>query len=142
MPDYILIDGDIVQFMPAFGAAVVTVQPGKLQGSGPATLNGKKVCVAGDETKVSVPGCPYISGAFSVPGVGTLKIMSLAPNQKALKTKSGKKPVLLKGANFIAQFQVATPAQMPPPASTPDPAPLYPGGSGSFTTTNTKFKGA
>ena len=139
MADLILLHGDLVNFQPNFALAVVVVRPGTLQGTGGATLSGKKVCVDGDEKQVSVPGCAYQAGAFSVPGVGTLKIQALAPNQKALKTKSGQKPVLLKGANFIAVFEVQTPAQMPPPASTPDPSPMYPG-SGSFVTTNVKFR--
>jgi hypothetical protein len=141
MADYILMQGDLVNFQPNFGPAVVVVQPGTLQGGGGATLTGKKICVDGDEKNVSVPGCTYIAGPYSVPGVGTLKIQALAPNQKATKTKSNKKPVLLKGGNFIAIFEIQSPAKMPPPASTPDASPKYPG-SGSFTTTNTKFRGA
>ena len=35
--DFVLIDGDQALFLPAFGAAIVVVQPGKLAGSGPAT---------------------------------------------------------------------------------------------------------
>ncbi len=141
MADYILLHGDLVNFQPAFGPATVVVRPGNLQGTGGATLSGKKVCVDGDEKQVQVPGCVYTAGPFSVPGVGTLKIQSLAPDQKALKTHSANKPVLLKGGNFIAVFEVQTPAQMPPPASTPDAAPMYPG-SGSFVTANVKFRGA
>lgn len=141
MADFILIHGDLVNFQPNFGPAVVMVRPGTLQASGEATLSGKKVCVDGDESKVTVPGCTYMSGAFSVPGVGTLKIQSLAPDQKATKTNSANQPVLLKGGNFIATFEVQAPAQMPPPASTPDPMVQYPG-SGSFLTTNVKFQGA
>jgi hypothetical protein len=52
MSDFILMDGDQAIFMPMFGAAVVVVQPGKLAGSGPATLGGKTICVEGDESKV------------------------------------------------------------------------------------------
>jgi Contractile injection system spike tip protein len=139
MADFILIHGDLVNFQPNFGPAVVLVRPGTLQGTGDATLSGKKVCVDGDEKQVSVPGCTYLAGPFSVPGVGTLKIQALALNQKALKTRSGQKPVLLKGANFIALFEVQTPAQMPPPATTADASPMY-AGSGSFITTNKKFR--
>lgn len=142
MGDLILLDGDLANFQPSFGAATVVVRPGTLQASGAATLKGKKVCVDGDEKQVQVAGCSYIAGSFSIPGVGTLKIQSLAPNQKATKTASAGKPVLLKGGNFIAVFEVQTPAQMPsaPNPPTPDAAPSYPG-SGSFVTTNTKFKG-
>ena len=40
MTDFVLIDGDQVIFMPAFSPAIVVVQPGKLAGSGPATVGG------------------------------------------------------------------------------------------------------
>lgn len=141
MPDFILIQGDLVNFDPAFAAATVVVQPGTLAGSGKATLTGKKLCVDGDESKVSVAGCAYTSPPFMVPGVGTLKIKQLAPNQKAMKTTSGKKKVLLKGAKFIAVFEVQTKAQLITPSGTQqDPLTQYPG-TGSFQTFNQKFKG-
>jgi hypothetical protein len=143
MSDYILIEGDKASFLPSFGAAVVVVQPGDLQGSGPATLNGKKVCVDGDEKDVSVPGCTYFTPQYSIPGTGTLKIDALAGDQKASKTKTGGKAVLLKGGSFTAKFEVQSPAQQPPPgpgSPIPDPTPQY-SGSGMFITTNTMFKG-
>lgn len=142
MSDFILIDGDQAQFMPSFGAAVVMVQPGQLQGSGPATLNGKPVCIDGDEKNVSVPGCTYMTPQYSIPGTGTLKIESLASDQKAEKTLSGDKPVLLKGSTFTATFEVQSPAQQPTPGGPPipDATPQY-SGSGMFITTNTKFRG-
>ena len=142
MPDFVLIDGDQAVFMPNFGAAVVVVQPGKLQGSGPATLNGKMLCVDGDETKVSVPGCTYMTPQYSIPGTGTLKIAALAGNQKATKTNTGAKAVLLKGGNFTAKFEVQSPAKQPPPgpgSPIPDATPQY-SGSGMFVTTNVKFQ--
>lgn len=139
--DYILIDGDIVQFMPTFGAAIVVVKPGKLKGSGESTFKGKKVCIEGDEKDVEVPGCPYISGAFSIPGTGTLKISALGGNQKAQHTQTGGKKMLLKGSTFQAKFEVQSPAMMPPPASTSDPMSQYSGGSGMFITKNANYKG-
>jgi hypothetical protein len=144
MPDFILIDGDKANFMPAFGAATVVVKPGTLKGSGPGTIGGKKICVDGDEAKLSVPGCMYMTPQYSIPGSGTLKINSLAGNQKATKTKTGGKPVLLKGGNFTAKFEVQSPAKQPPPgpgSPIPDATPQY-SGQGSFITTNAKIKGA
>ena len=138
MSDFVLIDGDQALFLPAFGAAIVVVQPGKLAGSGPATINGKAICVDGDESKVSVPGCSYMTPSHPIPGVGTLKIAALAGNQKATQTKTGGKPVLLKGAMFTAKFEVQSPAQQPTPSGpVPDGAPQY-SGQGQFVTTNTK----
>ena len=144
MTDFILIEGDQAIFMPNFGAAIVVVQPGDLQGSGPATLNGKKICVEGDEQNVSVPGCTYMTPQYSIPGTGTLKIDSLASDQKAERTNTGGKAVLLKGGNFNAKFEVQSPAQQPPPgpgSPIPDASPQY-SGNGMFVTTNTKFQGS
>ncbi|NEN91276.1 MAG: hypothetical protein F6K48_21150 [Okeania sp. SIO3H1] len=138
MSRFILIDGDKANFIPAFGKAIVTVKPGNLKASGKATLKGKKVCVDGDEKKLSVPGCMYISPPYVIPGTGTLKIESLGPDQKAMKTNTGGKKVLLQGSIFKAKFEVQSPAQEPPkpPAPpVPDPMKQY-SGMGNFTTTN------
>jgi hypothetical protein len=144
MSDFILLDGDSVMFLPTFGAAVVVVRPGRLAGSGPASVGGKKICVYGDELKVTVPGCMYMTPQYSIPGIGTLKIAGLAGNQKAKKHKTGGKAVLLKGASFTAKFEVQSPAQQPPPAPPgppiPDATPQY-SGSGLFVTTNVKATG-
>ncbi len=143
MPDFILVEGDKANFLPAFGAAVVVVKPGDLKGSGPATLTGKKLCVDGDEKNVSVPGCMYMTPQYSIPGTGTLKIAALAGNQKAQKTQTGGKAVLLKGGSFTAKFEVQSPAKQPPPGPgppIPDASPQY-SGNGMFITTNMKFQG-
>jgi hypothetical protein len=142
--DFILIEGDKANFLPTFGAAIVMVQPGDLTASGPATLNGKKLCVDGDEKNVAVPGCSYMTPQYSIPGTGTLKIAALAPNQKAKKTQTGGKLVLLKGGSFTAKFEVQSPAKQPPPgpgAPIPDATPQY-SGSGTFITTNSAFQGS
>ncbi len=143
MPDFILIDGDEAIFMPNFGAAAVMIKPGSLKASGPGTLNGKKICVEGDEGKVKVAGCSYVTPQYSIPGTGTLKIAALDSSQKATKTKTGAKVVLLKGGNFTAKFEVQSPAKQPPPgpgSPIPDPTPQY-SGKGRFLTMNTKFRG-
>ncbi len=143
MADFVLIDGDTVMFMPAFTPATVVVQPGKLEGSGPASFDGKKVCVEGDESKVSVAGCTYMTPQYSIPGTGTLKISALAADQKAKKTGTGGKAMLLKGGNFTAKFEVQSPAQQPPPgpgSPIPDATTQY-SGNGNFVTTNAKFSG-
>jgi hypothetical protein len=143
MEDFILIDGDQVIFLPPFGAAIVVPQPGKLEGSGPATHKGKNLCVEGDEGKVSVAGCMYTTPQYCIPGTGTLKIDALASDQKATKTNTGGKAVLLKGTKFTAKFEVQSPAQQPPPgpgSPIPDPTSQY-SGQGMFITTNTLFKG-
>ncbi|HEX3349526.1 MAG TPA: hypothetical protein VHS58_15625 [Acetobacteraceae bacterium] len=138
MSDKVLVNGDTVMFLPNFGAAVVVVRPGQLKASGPAKIGGKKICVDGDESQVSVPGCVYMTPQYSIPGTGTLKIQALAANQRARTEKTGGKALLLKGANFTAVFEVQSPAQQPPPgpgSPVPDATPKYTG-SGMFVPTN------
>lgn len=144
MSKFILLDDDKANFNPTFGLATVVVRLGDLKASGKSTLNGKKVCIDGDEKNVSVPSCVYTTPIHSIPGTGTLKIAALGGDQKAKKTNSGGKPVLLKGSTFTAKFEVQNPAKKPPSAPgeppTPDPTPQY-SGTGTFITTNTKWQG-
>jgi hypothetical protein len=140
MADYILIEGDKALFDAAFAPAVVKVRPGTLVGSGPATIGGKKICVQGDETKVVVEGCTYTTITHPIDGVGTLTIFALAADQKATKTNSGDKAMLLRGHKFTAKFEVKSKAMQPPPASGTDPLTIY-FGTGSFNTTNSLFQG-
>jgi hypothetical protein len=142
MSDLVLVDGDTATFLPAFGAAMVAVRPGALSASSPASVGTKKICVAGDETSVSVAGCSYCTPQYSIPGTGTLKISQLAGDQKARTGTAGGKAVLLKGSLFTAVFEVQAPAQQPPPgpgAPIPDTTTRY-SGRGSFTTANTAVR--
>lgn len=141
MADYVLLDGDKAMFMPSFGAATVVVQPGTLRASGPSTLGQKKWCVVGDESSVSVAGCTYVTMSHPIPGTGTLEISALAGDQQASKTKSGGTALMLVGSSFTAKFSVQNPAKQPAPPGPPipDPTPQY-SGSGTFTSTNSKFR--
>lgn len=144
MADFILVTGDTVMFNPAFGPATIVPVPGVLSGSGRSNVGGKPVCVEGDEKNVIVTGVTYMSPVYSIPGVGMLKIDALGGDQKATKTKSGGKAVLLKGSTFTAKLQVMTPAQQPPPGPgppTPDAMTEY-SGTGTFVTTNVQVKGS
>ncbi len=144
MQDFVLTEGDTVIFLPSFGAAIVVPQPGTLQGSGPGTYQGKKLCVDGDESKVMVSGVSYMTPQYSIPGTGTLKISALGGDQKATKTNTGGKAVLLRGTTFTAKFEVMSPAMQPPPGTSPpipDSTTQY-SGSGMFVTTNATFKGS
>ncbi len=141
MTDFVLITGDTVMFNPTFGQAIVVVQPGTLNGTGKNNVDGKPVCIEGDEATVKVPGCAYQTPQCSIPGVGMLSIASLGADQTAKRTKSGGKAVLLKGSVFNAKFEVMVPAQQPQsPSPTPDSTPQY-SGTGSFVTTNVRVKG-
>jgi hypothetical protein len=134
--DYVLIDADQALFEPMFGAAMVVVRPGRLRGSGPATLNGKRICVVGDEASATVSGCPYCSGAYPIPGTGSLEVASLAGDQRTRTIQSGGQQLLLVGQAFTARFRVESPAQQPTATgSIPDPIAEYTG-QGRFLTTN------
>ena len=141
MSDFILVTGDIVMFMPAFGAATVVPVPGTLVGTGRNNIGKKPVCVDGDEKTVIVPGVVYTSATHPIPGVGMLTIDALGGDQKAVQTRSGGKAVLLKGSTFTAKFQVMVPAQVVAgPTTVPDATPSY-SGNGQFITTNLQVKG-
>ena len=142
MSDFVLIDGDQAIFLPAFGAATVVVQPGRLTGSGPMTLGGKKICVSGDESSVNVPGCTYTTPVYSIPGSGTLAISALAGDQLAPTSATGGIGIMIKGSKFTAKFSVEVPAMQPPPgpgSPIPDATTGY-SGQGVFQTTNLALK--
>jgi hypothetical protein len=148
MADFILVTGDKANFPAIFGKATLLANPpGMLNGSGVATLKGQKICIDGDETKLSVPACPYITQQHTIPGIGTLKIKALAADQLAKKTHtSNGKKVLLKGKQFDAIFEVdkQAPAKQPPPgpgSPIPDTTPSYEA-KGTFETMNDYFKGS
>ena len=55
--DFMLIDGDMVEFGKLFGTAVVTMPPvliAQISGSCESTFMDKNMCVKGDETKVEL----------------------------------------------------------------------------------------
>lgn len=134
MSDLIVIDGDLALFNPTFGAATVVVRPGTIRGSGRAKVTGKIACVVGDESSVSVPGCTYLAGQYSIPGAGTLTISALGGDQQAATTATGGTKLVLKGSTFTAKFTVSAPAMQPPPgpgSPIPDASPSY-SGTGSF----------
>lgn len=138
--DKILCHGDLAIFDLQFGAAVVFWAPIPIKGSGPALVKGKKICVKGDESSVKMASCPYTVPGYAAPGVGELKIQALAPDQVAKKSKTGKKPMLLKGGDFIAILTVKTAAKVAvAPAVVEDPVPMYVG-KGRFITLNFTHK--
>ena len=139
--DTIILDGDQAVFSPLFGAAIVTVPPGIMVGTGETTINGKKVCIEGDEESLEITKCPYMSPPFVAVGFGTVKIKKLDKGQLTEKVKSGDNKIIIRGIVFTAEFTVDTgkEAKMPPPANTPDTTLKYMG-RGQFIPTNTKIK--
>lgn len=140
MSDFLIKDGDMAMFLPAFGAALVVVRPGTITGSGPATAAGSAVCLEGDESSVSVPGCMYVAPPYVIPGTGTLQIDQLAGDQLTQTVAAGGKKCIIKGSLFTAKFTVASPAQQPQASGPiPDATANY-SGQGQFVTTNTSVK--
>jgi len=138
--DLIIITGDQAVFDPAFVPATVAAPPGVITGSARKKINGLVACTEGDEATVVVAGAVYFTPSFPIPGVGTLTIESLGPDQKAKKAKSSSRALILRGSKFRARFEVAAPAQVPIVGGTsPDPTPIY-SGTGSFVTKNTRVR--
>lgn len=141
-PDSIVVHGDMVVFEPSFGPATVVSVPTPIKGSGKATVKGKKMCVVGDEkkSKFKVDNCMYTVSGYAAPGMGTIEIYMLAPDQISKKTTTGGKKVILKGGDCIAIFTPKTKAKVAvAPAVVEDPIPFY-AGKGKFVTPNLTHK--
>ena len=66
MADLILIDGDTVNFLPTFGAAIVVTKPGTLTGSGPGTLRAGLASTASQYIVFDVEGTIKLSSRMDV----------------------------------------------------------------------------
>jgi hypothetical protein len=142
MPDdFVIVTGDMIQVTIAPPAIVPQlVAPVPLIGTSQKVMvGGKPICLEGDELPPALKApMPYTAPPFVTPGTGTLEV-TLMPNNKTLQTDNGKK-ILVKGATFIAKFNVQTPAQMPTPTGpVPDPVAVKPG-TAQFITTNVQVK--
>ena len=137
---YIIVDGDQVNWLPTFGNAIVTPIPTTISSSASKeTVTGKAPCLEGDEANVSSSGCVYIAPPYVIPGTGTLKIESLAVDQLTEKTTMEGMKIILQGIMFDAVFEVQSPAQQPPPGTSPpipDSQTSYSGGKGMLIPTN------
>lgn len=144
MADFILVDGDKANYSPQFGAAMVTVQFGKLTATGSGKINDKKICIKGDESSAKVD-CSYMTLQFLTQGSGTIEISPLKDSSShiASDTLTGGKKVMLKGSYFKAKFTVKKPAEQRNPDGTVvfDTTSEYSGGRGYFLSTNVKIKG-
>ncbi|CBW75286.1 unnamed protein product [Mycetohabitans rhizoxinica HKI 454] len=127
----VVLDGDTVQFDTTFGPAVALNPPvAHIAGSGQFSVNGKKVCISGDEASVKVPGVTYQSGIF-MGGVGEVVIEKLQ-EQTAPRVVGGK-PVMVKGVKFLAKLKVISKAKSTSSPPQEDPMSEYLG-TGEFIT--------
>ncbi|MGL5389080.1 MAG: hypothetical protein ACRDCA_24970 [Serratia sp. (in: enterobacteria)] len=107
MSNLVVIDGDGLTFSPLFGAITITPPPQpRISGSGEASIEGKKVCIVGDEKQVSFT-VDYIKPPFvTSPGNGTLTIKALASDQQAAFAMApAPAPIIVVGSQFTTQFQ-------------------------------------
>ena len=142
MSDFIIVDGDMTQFIVAFGAAIVLAPPGQITGSGPASASGKKICIDGDEASVEVQNCIYMTAQYVISGMGTVKIDGLGDDQLTEKSTVDGTKIILKGSVFDAVLEVQTPAQQITAAGTvPDSTTKY-SGKGMFINSNMTLTGA
>ncbi|MEM0938990.1 MAG: hypothetical protein AAGI25_04270 [Bacteroidota bacterium] len=135
--DHIIVEGDKVEFSSFTNITLIPAKPSTgIRASGKATINGKKVCVEGDEKKVTLQ-CSYTTQAQPMPGVGELTIQQLAINQLASKSSVGGKPILLAGSIFNCQFKAIVRAMNPQGVT--DPVGIF-FGQGKLIPTNNKIK--
>ena len=110
MSKYIVINGDKVTFQSTFGAATAgPIPPITIMGSGHAKILGEKVCIDGDEKRVTL-SCTYKTDVYKTPGTCSLSIEDLASDQTADHTFNGEK-VITVGNEFTAKLDVIVPAQ-------------------------------
>lgn len=127
----VIVDGDTISFEPQFGNRIVTLlMPAKIQGSGHALINKKKICIKGDETKLKF-AAQYTTSSHTIPGMGSVTIQQLDTSNISSVCHSAAVVITVGNKKFTACFTPSVPAMTPPPASSPDPAiPSY--GKGAF----------
>lgn len=129
MSTMVVIDGDMLKFETNFGANIVTpTAPCLIRGSGEADITNKKICVLGDERKVSI-AATYTKSTHPTPGTGNITIAALAADQQAAFA-TAKTAVIVVGSQFTARFTPTSPAM--DPQGKPDPNISPSGGSGKF----------
>ena len=116
----VLATGDLIQFT-AVGSHIIPmiIAPLPLIGTS-HVCKPTPVCVEGDELPpyLQIP-MPYMDGAFTIPGIGTINLTLPALNLSQIISHGGK-AVLLMGVPFSATFDVTVPAIQPSAVPIPD----------------------
>jgi len=141
--DFILKSGDMLEVSsPVIDATIPQVAaPVPLVGSSTdVKISEMPACILGDELPEAISGpLAYTTPSFPIPGTGTLQIV-LNPNNLTVMTKDQGTPLLLKGNEFEAIFNVEVPAEIETPTGpVPDPVAVKVGAA-SFITTNETIK--
>ncbi|WP_280466088.1 hypothetical protein [Nocardia brasiliensis] len=124
----VIVDGDKIKLIWPSPAFKVTPDEITLKGTSPNwKINGKKVCVVGDEATAmtAVGKFQYTALGFTAtPGQGTITVTVVPGANTTVQTFNGGKSVLIKGAQFQAAY-TGSPAMSDakPPATGPLPPP-------------------
>jgi hypothetical protein len=138
VPGPIIKTGDMVVIIaepPALAPMLMVPTP--LVGTSPDTLvMGMPICLEGDQIPPEwrVP-TPYTAPPFVVPGVLTVTEIITIPGVNTTELTENGRPILIEGGEMEVILTVETPAQLPPPVSTPDPL-VVKAGTATFITTN------
>lgn len=129
MSKLVVTDGDSLRFETNFGPnMVMPTVPCLIRGSGEANITNKKICVLGDEKKVSI-AATYTKSTHPTAGTGNITITVLAADQQAAFA-TAKTPVIVVGSQFTARFTPISPAM--DLQGKPDPNMNPTEGSGKF----------
>lgn len=109
MNNVVVIDGDELKFETDFDTNIVKpTGPCLIQGSGEAYITNKKICVLGDESKISI-AATYTKSTHTKPGTGTITIAPFTTNQQAAFV-TARTAVIVVGGQFTALFTPSSPA--------------------------------
>ena len=116
-----IVHGDTVTFLPNFINRVIVPVPTTINGTGMATIGGKKICIAGDEKKIIQSGVVYTSPTtgHTTPGTGMINEVTLQPDQQLIYGKAGA-AIIVQGIQFMCFFTPTSPAMIPGAPPVPD----------------------
>ena len=116
-----IVHGDTVKFLPNFMNRVIVPVPTTINGSGMASIGGKKICISGDEKKVIVSGVVYTapSTGHTTPGSGIINEITLQQDQQLMYVNSGA-TVIVQGIQFMCFFTPTAPAMTTSVPPVPD----------------------
>lgn len=82
MSNWIVTDGNELKFDPQFGSNTVTpTEPCLIHGSGEASILNKKICILGDERRISISAV-YTKPPYQTPGTGKITLTRLAVDNR------------------------------------------------------------
>lgn len=118
MGEKIIVTGAIFPYPSQFGPMLITLPPLTLSGKGFATVNGAKVCHAGDEKQANVASTPYTTATATIAGTVSITITKA----QTASVVNSLQPVII-GQQWTALCEVKTMAKVPgnPPVDQPQP---------------------